>query len=637
MVYSPMSSDRTALKEKIQSSTEVTPALVDSLNDLALLEMDANPPMAIELLDRAITDAQKIKYGKGEALANIRKGLYASRQRNYDEAKSFYNRALAISEVIDDKVGIAEAHAKLGSVSIHASQFGEAIQHNDIAISIREEIGDIRGVADLKTNSGIVFGLQGNYYQSLKALLEALKIYEKINDHSRIVQVAVNIGTIYKEQRNYSEALKILNRGLDIARNANDTRLASDLLNNIGNIYFEQQQYDEALSVHQNTLALRNEIGDTSKIATSLSNIGDVYKALGKHELTLNFYSQSLSLFQTLNEKRKLVPSYYNIGELYFLTGDYDKANFYLHEALKLAEETGLKDHLRKAAEYLAKLYAHGHNFEDAYKYQLMFSVLDREISNTESNRQIAQLSMRHEIEQREREAELERVKNTELTKAYNSLEIEKKRSEELLNNILPEEVSEELKQSGKTRARSYEQVTVMFADIQGFTKISEQLSAEDIVSGIDEYFEAFDKIIDKYGIEKIKTIGDAYLCACGIPIQVENHAEKMVQAAIEFIDTTKVLQLKRESEKKPAFAFRVGIHTGPLVAGVVGIKKFAYDIWGDTVNTASRMQQSGLANQINISESTYSAVKNRFKCEYRGEIEAKNKGKLKMYFVVNN
>ncbi|MDB5284486.1 MAG: adenylate/guanylate cyclase protein, partial [Bacteroidota bacterium] len=293
-----------------------------------------------------------------------------------------------------------------------------------------------------------------------------------------------------------------------------------------------------------------------------------------------------------------------------------------------------LKNQLLKVFEYLAKLFAQEKNYEEAYRYQLRFAQLDKEISNTETSQQMARMAVRYEIEQKDREAELERIRNADLQKAYNSLELEKKRSEELLNNILPEEVSEELKQSGKTKARSYEQVTVMFADIQGFTKISEQLSAEEIVSGIDEYFEAFDKIVERFGIEKIKTIGDAYLCAGGIPVIMEDHARKVVLAATEFLQAVVTLKNQREEQGKPGFNFRIGIHSGPVVAGVVGIKKFAYDIWGDTVNTASRMQQNSEPNRINISQSTYQLVKDHFKCEYRGEIEAKNKGKQKMYFV---
>ncbi len=152
--------------------------------------------------------------------------------------------------------------------------------------------------------------------------------------------------------------------------------------------------------------------------------------------------------------------------------------------------------------------------------------------------------------------------------------------------------------------------------------------------SGIDEYFEAFDHIVEKYDIEKIKTIGDAYLCAGGLPIPNTKNAVEVVDAAFDILQSTRQLKEKRLTDRKVVFEIRIGIHSGPLIAGVVGIKKFAYDIWGDAVNTAARMQQNGEEGKINISGTTYDLIKHRFNCTHRGRIEAKNKGLVDMYFV---
>jgi class 3 adenylate cyclase len=213
-------------------------------------------------------------------------------------------------------------------------------------------------------------------------------------------------------------------------------------------------------------------------------------------------------------------------------------------------------------------------------------------------------------------------------------IEEEKKRSDDLLLNILPVEVMEELKQTGKTTARNYDLVTVLFADFKNFTSIIEELPPEELVSGIDEYFETFDKIIENYDIEKIKTVGDAYICASGLPVSNSNNPLIIVEAAIEMNEAINYLKTERTKKGKVSFDVRIGIHSGPLVAGVVGIKKFAYDIWGDTVNTAARMQQNGEAGKINISGTTHDLVKHRFRCTSRGRIEVKNKGAIEMYFV---
>ncbi|WP_345160499.1 adenylate/guanylate cyclase domain-containing protein [Pontibacter saemangeumensis] len=213
-------------------------------------------------------------------------------------------------------------------------------------------------------------------------------------------------------------------------------------------------------------------------------------------------------------------------------------------------------------------------------------------------------------------------------------LEVEKKKSDDLLLNILPAETAEELKSTGRARARSYEAVTVLFTDFKDFTKISEHLTPEELVSVIDFYFCAFDRIISSYKIEKIKTIGDAYMCAGGLPDPNANTPTDVVKAALEILQFVKNLNPDNKQLKKHKFEIRVGIHTGPVVAGIVGTTKFAYDIWGDTVNTAARMETCGEEGKVNISGATYEIIKDEFRCTYRGKVDAKNKGDIDMYFV---
>jgi class 3 adenylate cyclase len=223
-------------------------------------------------------------------------------------------------------------------------------------------------------------------------------------------------------------------------------------------------------------------------------------------------------------------------------------------------------------------------------------------------------------------------------------LEEEKQKADSLLLNILPEETAREMKASGKSKARLYKNVSVLFVDIVNFTRMSEKLGPEELVHFIDKYFRHLDKVMARHGLEKIKTIGDAYLAVCGLPNEDEKHARKVVKAALEileFIERTDAALKGRkvdiglpDSGPDSLFRVKIGIHTGPVVAGVVGIKKFAYDIWGDTVNTAARMEQNAEPGQINISEATYALVKDDFTCHFRGELEAKNKGKLGMYYV---
>jgi class 3 adenylate cyclase len=220
---------------------------------------------------------------------------------------------------------------------------------------------------------------------------------------------------------------------------------------------------------------------------------------------------------------------------------------------------------------------------------------------------------------------------NRTISKANAAIQKEKQVSETLLLNILPEEVAQELKDAGKVHAKSYEHVTVVFTDFVNFTSAGEHLSPQQLVAELDTCFQAFDMIVGKYNIEKIKTVGDAYLAVSGLPHQNPDHASDIVSAAIEIRD---YMAERRRSMGDRTFEVRIGIHSGSVVAGIVGLKKFAYDIWGDTVNTAARMEQNSEPGKINISEATYVLLKGQFNCVYRGKIEAKNKGVIDMYFV---
>ncbi|HEX2396113.1 MAG TPA: adenylate/guanylate cyclase domain-containing protein [Bacteroidales bacterium] len=214
------------------------------------------------------------------------------------------------------------------------------------------------------------------------------------------------------------------------------------------------------------------------------------------------------------------------------------------------------------------------------------------------------------------------------------TIELEQEKSEKLLLNILPFEVARQLKTKGRAGTRSYKLVSVLFADFKGFSKISKTLDPKDLVNILDSYFATFDEITGRHYIEKIKTIGDAYMCAGGLPLSNKSNPIDAVLAGLEIQNYLNALNDTKVINNLQVWELRIGVHTGQVVAGVVGKKRFAYDIWGDTVNIASRMEQSGHVGMVNISGITYDYIKDFFDCDYRGKIETKNLGKIDMYFV---
>jgi class 3 adenylate cyclase len=218
----------------------------------------------------------------------------------------------------------------------------------------------------------------------------------------------------------------------------------------------------------------------------------------------------------------------------------------------------------------------------------------------------------------------------SELKKRTKELEAEKIKTDELLHNIFPSEIVRELKLKGSVSPKHYDSVSILFTDFDNFTSLASQLSAKKLVKELNAIFTGFDSVLNKYNLEKLKTIGDSYMVAGGLPNETSDHAVKITQAAVEIQEIVK----RANNESQFNCRMRVGINSGPCVAGIVGIKKYTYDVWGDTVNIAKRLETQCEPGRINISQATYDLVKNYFNCEYRGSIEAKGKGEIDMYFI---
>ena len=257
-----------------------------------------------------------------------------------------------------------------------------------------------------------------------------------------------------------------------------------------------------------------------------------------------------------------------------------------------------------------------------------------RIIAQLQENQEL-QTRVTRELEQKvqERTAEINAQKE-QISRQKEAIEIEKEKADHLLLNILPESTANELKEKGFATPKQYDNVTVLFTDFVAFTQISETLSPDQLVAELDYCFQAFDDIIEKHGLEKIKTIGDAYMAAAGVPESLENGALRAVKAALDIEQFMRQWQAGKKAQGNTPWQLRLGLHTGPVTAGVVGKKKFAFDIWGDTVNMAAVMESKGVPGKVNVSETTFELVKEFFQCTHRGKIEGKHRKELDMYLV---
>lgn len=583
----------------------------------------------------------------------LNSGIYAQDQKVADSLKKIYQK-----DNLADTAKL-ELLRKLSFNEVNDLKL--SLKYAEDLISLSKKLGN-----DLYLHRGY-FQL-GNKKRLLGDLDEALDAYFKSREAAQKANYIKGEGTtysaiadIYSISNNHSNAMLYYNKGIAALRISKDSVVLGTAISNAGDEYLNHKNYATALLYFREAELIFEKVDYLIGKAYSLGNIGMVYANIGKNDLAEENINEAIGILEELEDYYPICVYLIAMSDIYLEKGDNKTAMNYAKRSLKLAEQYGLKDQISDANLKLSELYEKSGNMIESFKYYKNHIAYRDSVNNIKTVQSMANLRTDYEVSQKQVEVDLlsqqkknQRVivfataialflifllaiglyrRNTFIKKTNLIIQEEKNRSENLLHNILPEETALELIQNGKVRAQKFESVTVLFTDFKGFTQYAENLSPEKVVESVDFYFSKFDEIMDKYGLEKIKTVGDSYMCAGGLPFPTKDHAIKMVKAALE-IAAFVIESKKQQSENEIRFDIRIGINTGPVVAGVVGSKKFAYDIWGDTVNIASRMESNSEPGKINISENTYLLIKDEFNCEYRGEIEVKNRGTMKMYFL---
>ncbi|MBI3260597.1 MAG: tetratricopeptide repeat protein, partial [Ignavibacteriae bacterium] len=633
---------------------------VETLIHLAEEYYLESPALAIQYCEEAKQISEKIKYDNGISNSLGWLAFLYEQQGKIDKAIEYYNQSYSIFEKLGKKKDAAICLNNIAAIYKDQGKIDEALSMHRRSLAIKRQINDQDGIATSYNNIGLIYLNQGRIPEALDYYMQALKIEERLNNKNGIATEFQNIGFVYKDQKQYIQASEFFMRALSIQQAANDKYGMGYSLNALGVLNEEQNKFDTAFFYYKQSLSIRIELEDKQGVAYSLKNIGIVNEKLGKNEEAKSYYQKSLEGFEELGDKwgTTIVTNLY--GALMLNTGEYKTARQFLERSLKTARELGYPTDICNAASNLQKLLRIKNDWKQALLMNDVYIQMRDSVQNDKNRKVSLQTKFKYEYEKKEAVLKSEQEKKDviaaiELDRQKllrngfiigfvimllfagvflfqrNRIAIEKAKSEELLLNILPEEVADELKAKGSAEAKLFNDVTVIITDFKSFTNVSEQLSPQELVNELHICFMEFDGIMSKYGIEKIKTVGDAYLAVSGLPIADEKHAERVVDAALEIRD---FMETRRKTLGEKTFEIRIGINSGSVVAGIVGVKKFAYDIWGDTVNTAARMEQNSEAGKINISKTTYQLIKDKYNCEYRGEIDAKNKGMLKMYFV---
>ncbi len=541
------------------------------------------------------------------------------------------------------------------------NDYSKKLAYSEELISLAKENGNYDYLYFGLVRKGDAQQFVGDLEEALASYFKSAQVAKQEKFISREGGSYGAIADIYSISNNHKNAMLYYKKAIASLRNTSDTLALASVILNAGDELFRNKEYDAAILNFNESGALFESVNYDVGKAYTLGNIGMVYANTGKNDLAEKNINEAIRILQESQDYNPVSVYLMSMADIYLEKEEHQTAINYAHKSLSLAKEFGLKEQIVDANLKLSQLYELIGELVVSYKHYKDHIVYRDSLINIKTVQNLAEQRSDFEVSQKQIEVNLleQKRKNQRIVviatgialfligllaillyrryvfvrKTKQIIEEERDRSDRLLLNILPEETAAELKQNGVVKAKKYEAVTVLFSDFKGFTAYSEKLSPETLVETVGFYFSRFDEIMEKYGLEKIKTIGDAYMCAGGLHQQTADHAHKMVSAALEivhFVEETK----NDVAANAMSFDIRIGINTGPVVAGVVGTKKFAYDIWGDTVNVAARMETLSDPGKINVSEATYELIKDSWNCTYRGEIEVKNRGALKMYFV---
>ncbi len=593
-------------------------------------------------------------------------------QGKYDSALVMANRSLMHAVHGARKKEKAAAFKLIANILADQGKYAEARTATRHSYALWAQLGDKTRMADNEITMGYTYILQGAYPLGLEHNLKALDLYTAAKDSAGISHAENNLGALYTMLKDDENALLHMENALAIMTARKDPRIAN-VLSGIAKSQENKGEHRKAINGYIECLRMFEAAGNTDGAARIWNALSSPYLALGNADSALIAADRCLQLS---TRPYQVAQANLNAARAAKALGKWSDALRYAQLAEQATQGSDALDFRATSFQELSMIHAHlGQHAKALDEYQT-YVLLNDSVRNDDKTKEITRLEMTHTFDQEqladslandaekqrmtlENEARVSKEKNRRNVLLFSGIGLlglagglysrllhtrrsraaiqkEKDISEGLLLNILPAEVAEELKQKGYADAQHFDTATILFTDFKGFTQASEKLTPRELVEELNVCFKAFDDIITQRGIEKIKTIGDAYMCAGGLPDPKTSSPIAVVHAALEMQAFMEQRKMERDALGEPAFEMRLGIHTGPVVAGIVGVKKFQYDIWGDTVNTASRMESSGEVGHVNISESTYELVKDapEFFFKSRGKVQAKGKGEMEMFFV---
>jgi adenylate cyclase len=618
-----------------------------------------------KLLDSLIEVQKKMPNDTNRAnvlLSILKRG----KEGNEAIIKPFALEAIALTQQLGWKKGQSRAFFRYGNLLYVNFKLTAALDNYKKAETLVAELNDISYLSDCYYNISNTYIKLGQNSAALDYLFKTLKIAEAQKDVFSQIENINKIAYTYYESGEFSKTISEAEKALALNKEVKNALFDINSLTHIGNAYLALKQFDEAIICYKKAdeIIKINNLTDDVLQASTFLNIGVTYERKKDYQKSLEYAQKALKYALLSGNQDFISNAYLNVGSSYFFQKKYQLSIAPNQKSYAIAKKINNVFLQRESLRGLSDAYENLGEKAKAFDYLKQYEDIRDTLVNENQKKEITQKIVAFELEKQKMtdslvQADNQKIQTLKLSRQQSytigcliafflatlfggsvwlglrQTRKERAKSEALLLNILPEAVAEELKQTGKTKAKLFENVTVLMTDFVSFTQTSEELNAEELVLEIHTCFKAFDAITSKYGIEKIKTVGDAYVAVSGIPQANAYHVHQAVKAALEMRDFM-IDYAEKNKNRISLKEVRIGLNTGSVVAGVVGSKKFAYDIWGDAVNVAARMEQNGLPQKVNVSETVHQFIANDFDCTPRGKITAKNKGEIEMFVVEN-
>ncbi|MBS1561635.1 MAG: tetratricopeptide repeat protein [Bacteroidetes bacterium] len=610
------------------------------------------------------------------AVANGNIGTVFRSMNKFDSALEYYERALGSANLIRDGRILAGLHGNVGTVLFYSARYQEALHHQSIALSIFEQHGAKTGAAGTLDGIASIYVALGQYASAIDAYDRALDLFTQAENILGVAIVLGNKGVALRKIMEIPGALEVYDRSLEIYETLGDKRGAGGVLGSIGNLYLDLHEDARAQDYFTRALSCFEDAGHESGVAVMLGNLGLVLKQVNDLVGAEDAYRRSIDMCERLHLSDHACRTRVNLGEIYQLQGRYDEALELYSTGVDALTELGIVHEVANTRARIGSIYLDeryvGRSLERAEEMLLLaldaaagidgrpaainvYGMLSKVYRQTERWKECLESTERahalQELLSGERSTqEAERLEHRRtLQNAERDRQVKLARYQEqerILNNILPSMIAERILHGSTMIADRFERVTVFFSDIVGFTPLSASIPPEQLVTALNTVFTVFDGLAREHGLEKIKTIGDAYMAVAGVPEVCEDHADRAAQFALDVLAAMPGIRERTGL----AIDVRIGLHSGPAVAGVIGENKLAYDLWGDTVNIASRMESFGAAGHVHVSDSFAEELRAQYAGKgvditrqnnpssmlllQRGEFDIKGKGRMATWFL---